>query len=117
MISTSSLLRTAAVASTICALGAAPAVARQSDVPLRPATPVITTAESNGVPARVDGMGVQPARPEQTSPVAASPLIVQDTGSGFDWLSAAIGAMVLLGLGLAAYLVRSARHPFHHGTA
>jgi hypothetical protein len=25
--------------------------------------------------------------------------------------------MVLLGLGLAAYLVRSARHPFHHGTA
>jgi hypothetical protein len=118
MIRTSSLLRSAAVASTVFALGAGPAAARQSDVPLRPATPVTsTTPKTNGIPARVDGMGVQPPRPQQTSPAAASPLVVQNTGSGLDWLSAAIGAMALLALGLAAYLLRSVRHPFHHGAA
>jgi hypothetical protein len=118
MISTASLLRSAAVASTVLALGAGPAAARQSDVPLRPGTPVTSiTPETNGIPARVDGMGVQPPRPQQSAPAAASPLVLQDPGSGFDWLSAAIGAMVLLALGLAAYVVRSARHPFHHGAA
>jgi hypothetical protein len=119
------LRRTVAIALTAAAVGAVPAVARQSDMPLRPNTPAAdvsaTPATPTGIPARVEGMGVQPARVVTPAPATApAPLAKPDNGSGFDWLSAAIGAAVLLAIALAVLVARTStlparlRHPFTH---
>jgi hypothetical protein len=130
MSTSSPLRRTVAIALTAAAVGAVPAAARQSDMPLRPDTPAADVSATpsapttpTGIPARVESMGVSPvagATPAPaTAPVSVS-LAKPDNGSGFDWLSAGIGAAVLIAIALAVLVARTTtlparmRHPFTH---
>jgi hypothetical protein len=87
-------VRRIAVMTTVAAACAAPtASARLADAPVHQAV----TAQTQGVPPRVDGIG---SRPSDQSGRVAVPLVQPSSDGGFDWVSAAIGAAALLSLAL-----------------
>jgi hypothetical protein len=120
MRSSSPFTRCAVIVATTAALSATPALAREADLPLRPDVAATQTApEPRQLPARVDGMGVQPQRSATVTPAEkavpltkASPAVA---GGGVDWLLALIGGTALVGLLSAGVMMRSGRewnHPF-----
>jgi hypothetical protein len=91
-------VRRIAVITTVAAACSAPvASAREADAPVHQAV----TAQAQGVPPRVHGIGSQPSgsRPAGTTVV---PIVQPSSQGGFDWASAAIGAAALLSLVLLA---------------
>jgi hypothetical protein len=84
-------VRRIAVMTTVAAACAAPtASARLADAPVHQAV----TAQTQGVPPRVDGIGSRPTEPS----VPAVPIVQPSPSGGFDWASAAIGAAALLSI-------------------
>jgi hypothetical protein len=133
---TSQLIRAAAVAAVLTSLAAAPAMAREPDLPVHQEPPVVQYdndplvhhdppvghygSASGRLPARVDGMGRRPA--PKAAPVGPAVALTQAT-TGDDngpWVIGAIGAALLISLLMVAALVRHAgrslTHPFR-GTA
>jgi hypothetical protein len=119
---TSQFTRPVLIAVALTSLAGAPAMARQADLPVHQEPPVVHYESEQGqLPARVDGMGVQPRpqaqRPATASPVPAVPLKQGPPSDGGDaWLVAGIGGALLAGLLIAAAVVQHAgrrlSHPF-----
>jgi hypothetical protein len=108
MFTSSQLTRSAAIAATVCSLGAGPAMARPADQAARPAAVVWTQP-------RVDGMGVRPADHPVSSAAPAVPLTrAADASGGADWLLITIAAATLLALLAILAVMRPGRraHPF-----
>jgi hypothetical protein len=125
MFTTSHLTRTAAIAAMIASLGASTAVARQSDLPLRPgqATTTAVPETQQWTQPRVDAMGVRPTGPRvapapnaDVAPAApAVPLTQVDDTGGMNWLLAGIigsSALALLLIVMVAFTDRTLAHPF-----
>jgi hypothetical protein len=93
--------RSAAIAATVIALGASPAVARQADLPVHQ-TPAATAAHHTPqwTQPRTEGIGVRPAdQPVAASPITAEPLTqAPHASNGTDWLMIAIGSSAVLAL-------------------
>jgi hypothetical protein len=114
MLRFSQLTKCATIGMTIAALGTSAAEARPADVPLHHGTlarsaaagSATTTRTNSWTPPRVDGMAV---RPTTRAPSPAPPIALAQPASesGFDWLSAVIGASALLALALLLAVARS----------
>ena len=108
------LTKCATIAMTIAALGTSAAQARPADIPPHPgslarsaaADSATSTATNSWTPPRVEGMGVRP-QARAPSPAPAISLSQPVAESGFDWLSAVIGASALLALALLLAVARS----------
>jgi hypothetical protein len=133
---TSQLIRAAAVAAALASLAAAPAMAREPELPVHQKPPIVQYdndvqvhhdppvvhygSGSGQLPARVDGMGRRPAL--KAAPVGPAVPLTQAAPSDDNapWVIGAIGAALLISLLMVAALVRHAgrslTHPFR-GTA
>ena len=109
------LTKCATIAMTIAALGTSAAEARPADVPLHPGSlarsaaagsSATTPRASSWTPPRVEATGVRPttSAPSPAQPISLSQPVAE---SGFDWLSAVIGASALLALALLLAVARS----------
>jgi hypothetical protein len=96
MIDSKSVRRTVLLIAALAACAAPNAAARVGDAPVRGAD-VSALPTPQGVPPRVDAIGVQP---RGQSNVPAVPITQSTHGGGFDWLSAGIGAAALLSVAL-----------------
>ena len=114
------LTKCATIAMTIAAIGTSAAQARPADVPHpgslarnAAAGSATTTRTNSWTPPRVEGMGVRPTT-SAPSPAPAISLAQPVAESGFDWLSAVIGASALLALALLLAVARSMLPRRHH---
>jgi hypothetical protein len=109
MLRFSQLRKCATIGVTVAALGTSTAQARPADLPLHPgpqAVSATTAAASSWTPPRVEATGVRPttSAPSPAQPISLSQPVAE---SGFDWLSAVIGASALLALALLLAVARS----------
>jgi hypothetical protein len=116
------LTKCATIAVSIAALGTSAAQARPADVPLHPGSlargaaagsSATTPRASSWTPPRVEGMGIRPTT-SAPSPAPAVSLAQPVAESGFDWLSAVIGASALFALALLLAVMRSMLPRRHH---
>jgi hypothetical protein len=121
MLRFSQLTKCATIAVTIAALGTSAAQARPTDVPLHHGRLARSAAAGSATTPRTDswtspraeGMGVRPTT-SAPSPAPAISLAQPVAESGFDWLSAAVGASALLALALLLAVARSMLPRRHH---
>jgi hypothetical protein len=100
-----SVRRALLLTTVLAACAAAPATARVADATGN-RTAVAAQAQTHGVPARVDGIGVQPPRRTNVTAVA---ITRPSQRHGFDWPSAAIAVVVVLSLALVGFAGWSTR--------